>query len=271
MEEQGNVKNHERIRTLLKELKEIIENLEHLKNQVVDHLNSRQELEQSVVKMWIGDMKELYYSTFAAFQLFSDHIKGYSENATACLNYLKTIKSRLEQVSSELISIDSPESRNLERELRSQVESFSIKVKESIESSLSLQERFKPGQRVVKITDDEYHLPCATCGKSAVMISVEVDRNGKKDGILYEGLTHSRKIDLKHQSMIFNLLDKQDLAGLHEYFKEHLIYEGVDAYCPECDKIYCRDHYVVQDFFDEGFYDYSMGTCPEGHSRIVDD
>ena len=49
------------------------------------------------------------------------------------------------------------------------------------------------------------------------------------------------------------------------------IFEGLDAYCPECDEIYCYTHYNAQEFWDEGFYDYTKGTCPNGHVRDIDD
>ena len=45
----------------------------------------------------------------------------------------------------------------------------------------------------------------------------------------------------------------------------------MNAYCPDCDKIYCRKHYNVNVIWDDGYYDYSEGTCPKGHKRIIDD
>jgi hypothetical protein len=47
--------------------------------------------------------------------------------------------------------------------------------------------------------------------------------------------------------------------------------EGIDAFCPECDAIYCHSHYRTQVVEDEGFYDCTYGTCPRGHRRMIDD
>src|SRR5215218_306799 len=47
--------------------------------------------------------------------------------------------------------------------------------------------------------------------------------------------------------------------------------EWAPFYCPECDQCYCRDHWRQQMEFDEGFYDFTLGTCPRGHTRILDD
>ena len=49
------------------------------------------------------------------------------------------------------------------------------------------------------------------------------------------------------------------------------IEEGIDAYCPACDRIYCRDHYLMDVEYDDGFYDCTRATCPGGHRRMVDD
>ncbi len=46
---------------------------------------------------------------------------------------------------------------------------------------------------------------------------------------------------------------------------------GLDAYCPDCDKVYCRLDYNVDEKWDEGFYDCTYGTCPQGHRRLLDD
>lgn len=47
--------------------------------------------------------------------------------------------------------------------------------------------------------------------------------------------------------------------------------EWAPFYCPACDRCYCRDHWAMAMEFDEGFYDCTYGTCPEGHRRMIDD
>lgn len=47
--------------------------------------------------------------------------------------------------------------------------------------------------------------------------------------------------------------------------------EWAPFYCPECNACYCRVHWLEQLEFDEGFYDCTHGTCPEGHTRMLDD
>jgi hypothetical protein len=41
--------------------------------------------------------------------------------------------------------------------------------------------------------------------------------------------------------------------------------------CPDCQLNYCKDDWNINIVFDENFYDYTMGTCPNGHQYVVDD
>jgi hypothetical protein len=47
--------------------------------------------------------------------------------------------------------------------------------------------------------------------------------------------------------------------------------EWAPFYCPECRACYCRSHWREAMEFDEGFYDCTHGTCPRGHTRLLDD
>jgi hypothetical protein len=42
-------------------------------------------------------------------------------------------------------------------------------------------------------------------------------------------------------------------------------------YCPDCELNYCSKDWDTYVLFDEGFYDCTMGTCPNGHQHTLDD
>ncbi len=45
-------------------------------------------------------------------------------------------------------------------------------------------------------------------------------------------------------------------------------------YCPECEQVYCYNHWQVSVVFDSdfaGWYDCTYGICPQGHRRMIDD
>jgi hypothetical protein len=41
--------------------------------------------------------------------------------------------------------------------------------------------------------------------------------------------------------------------------------------CRECERNYCSDCWSTRVQYDEGFYDYTMGRCPEQHEQMLDD
>lgn len=41
--------------------------------------------------------------------------------------------------------------------------------------------------------------------------------------------------------------------------------------CPACERCYCAGHWVEVPVFDDGFYDFTTGTCPRGHETMIDD
>ena len=48
-------------------------------------------------------------------------------------------------------------------------------------------------------------------------------------------------------------------------------WELAPFYCPDCDLNYCRIDWRTYVLMDEGFYDCTMGICPDGHRHMVDD
>jgi hypothetical protein len=48
-------------------------------------------------------------------------------------------------------------------------------------------------------------------------------------------------------------------------------WELAPFYCPDCELNYCSGHWDANVIFDETFYDYTMGTCPNGHRYMIDD
>jgi hypothetical protein len=42
-----------------------------------------------------------------------------------------------------------------------------------------------------------------------------------------------------------------------------------DAYCPTCDRVYCKDHMTTRAFAHAGYGEWIVATCPRGHERKV--
>jgi hypothetical protein len=128
-------------------------------------------------------------------------------------------------------------------------------------------------RRIIRKDKEEFHILCDVCSKTAIVFKMGLFLD--KRGFVYTGITHETTLDESQMPRVFEFLTNDDLAGLHKFLnKETNMYEGLDAYCPECDKAYCSDHMrteVVMDEDDPGFYDCTYGTCPAGHRRMIDD
>ena len=126
-------------------------------------------------------------------------------------------------------------------------------------------------EKVEKVSESEVNLRCSECGKVSVVFRVGTWPYTERESLIVKGITHEVALNIKHAEKIFELLEKEDLARVHSIVDQHPSCEGIDAYCPECDKIYCWEHYNVKTEYDDGFYDCSCGTCPKGHERMIDD
>lgn len=124
--------------------------------------------------------------------------------------------------------------------------------------------------KVVKVGKTEYHILCEKCDK--LSMSLRIGEFYGKDGVIFKGLTHECAMSLDDWDKIKDMVEAKDLSALHEFVKVYVTMEdGLDGYCPECDKAYCRKHVRTRVVMDHGFYDCTYGTCPEGHERIIDD
>ncbi len=66
---------------------------------------------------------------------------------------------------------------------------------------------------------------------------------------------------------VANAITERDLAKLRSVEPEYAPF-----WCKTCRQSFCRDHWEPLDVtLDDGFYDATYGTCPNGHRQKVDD
>lgn len=230
--------------------------LETIKDKITAAFRGAHQLDRAAVEMWCGDAGEMYSAMVAVAGLLPEK----PEAATAML---EAALSRYLQVRSEVRALgDSQQALGHELD-----QVFSACLKEvrarSVSGNASPPD-FIP--RVVRFSPEEYRLPCSVCGAIAVVIK-SADGRPKCSGI-----TRSVTLDAAKKDALFSWLAAENLPALHSYMEvEREIEGGLDAYCPCCDKIFCREHYRVSERWDEGFYDCSYGECPAGHNRLIDD
>ncbi|MHA1819793.1 MAG: hypothetical protein ACTSU2_12405 [Promethearchaeota archaeon] len=121
------------------------------------------------------------------------------------------------------------------------------------------------------VREGHYQLICAKCGKIAAEIKSNKNQINDEIRIRYKGLMYSQEIKKEFGPKIMFFLRNKSIKELHEYFKTKINNVGIDSYCPECDKFYCRDHYILDIRYVDGVYKYTHAICPKGHKKIIDD
>lgn len=110
----------------------------------------------------------------------------------------------------------------------------------------------------------KYDFNCDVCGRWAGSIEVS-----KKELITtsFMGKTTMPK-GKKFLDSIIRDVERNDIKSV----LDKLLGNNLAFYCPRCDKSYCKDHWKTRMYWEDGaWYDYTMGTCPKGHERMIDD
>lgn len=145
--------------------------------------------------------------------------------------------------------------------------------------------RMNRKSEVIKDERDRYYITCATCGNKAISFGYPQENRNVIDEAfvktlgskyyLYQGITGSQNIPAEHVNAVIMLLEANKIKELNRYLVENCsFFEGLDAYCYRCNRVYCRDHYEIQVVMSDDFpgaYDCTMGICPRGHKRKIDD
>lgn len=253
-------------------IREYIQELENIKNQFIGFISSDDDIDNGTKSIWTSNAKEFYFSTVTAWEMLHFTVREIKNHLDDSKGFLYRAKSKLTQSISELKIFE--EEKKLTKLIKKAEMAFE-KCWNAFQNEYKLMEseiaNTKPIPRIIKISDHEYQLPCAICGELAVEYKIGVGQFDKEENLLYRGIICGTSLNKRLAPQLFGILENEDIAGAHEFMKKHHSYEGLDAYCPECDKIYCWNHYKLEEEWDEGFYDCTNGECPKGHKRMIDD
>jgi len=263
-----NIKSSERIW----KIRDYILELEDVKDRIIGFLNSDDDIDNGTRNIWISDAKEFYFSTVTAWEMLYLTVSGIKEHLDDSKGFLYRAKSRLTKSISELKIFE--KEKRLTKLIKKADTAFE-KCWNAFQYEYKLMEPeiriVEPISRVIKKSNHEYQLPCSICGEIAVDYKIGVGQFDKEEKLLYRGIICGTSLNKRLAHELFEILENEDIAGAHEFMRKYHSYEGLDAYCPECDKIYCWNHYKLEEEWEEGFYDCTYGECPEGHKRMIDD
>jgi hypothetical protein len=254
-----------------RKIRKDLEKVNEIIGEIIDFLNAFQKVNKSAKKMWIGDVKQFYYHLVSAWELLKPINKLGRENIQSSKNFLYSARNDFSRVVSILKIFNTDEKTKLISQLGYLFESCWISIWTIIKKLENFNSTVNHNTIINKISDLKYRLSCSVCGKNAVEFKVGYGKFDEKKSLVFQGITHESSLDINLANEAFNLLEEEDLAGLHAFLKNYHNYEGLDAYCPECNKVYCWEHYDAHEAYDEGFYDFTYGICPKGHKRMIDD
>jgi len=253
-------------------IRDSIQELEDLKDEILKYYESDSRSDQSSYGPWITDIKECYYSIVSAWEMLravSDGKKNYIES---CNSYLFLAKRKFSQVSSELKALKEKYLDKLNQSLTMIFNKCYELILTELKNLTPEEKLEKPEKRIIKISNQEYELPCSVCSKICINFRIGITDLFTKEGLLYTGITHQTSLNLKYANKVFSLLEDDNIAELHNFLESSsILEEGLDAYCPKCDKVYCWEHFNAYEEYDDGFYDCTYAECPEGHKRMIDD
>jgi hypothetical protein len=108
---------------------------------------------------------------------------------------------------------------------------------------------------------------CSLCAAEAGRIDLMGD--GSRGEIRRTSFTGklSGPLPPERLAAVREAVDGQDVRRLFALDREYTPF-----FCPSCDAIYCRAHWVVWDVFDnDGWHDSIRGRCLKGHERMLED
>ena len=114
---------------------------------------------------------------------------------------------------------------------------------------------------------------CALCNHLAG--TVELLPAGHPDGLSKETATIFLKDFIGTEKVVVTAAGSQAVQAALAAADAAALYKverlWAPFYCPECARVYCRQHWVIVPEYDEGYFDCSHGTCPQGHTRMTED
>jgi hypothetical protein len=111
--------------------------------------------------------------------------------------------------------------------------------------------------------DGSFALMCAACGESAVTFRAQ---NGNVSANSISNVNSITVWDGEMGRRLAELLEGDSARAVLDYLGSPEC-RACPAYCPECGRVYCREHYAVEEDWSDSWYTAGYATCPLGHQR----
>lgn len=126
--------------------------------------------------------------------------------------------------------------------------------------------------RVVRTASGAYALPCAACGGDAVTLTLDRVSPVAQEQLVVSSLspvTVFRSLAGPRMQDLVAVLDAGAVAAVVQHLRQTQP-GGCDAYCAECARIYCKEHYAIEAQWSGSWHEATYATCPLGHEHTID-
>ncbi|MHA1637593.1 MAG: hypothetical protein ACTSUB_06205 [Candidatus Thorarchaeota archaeon] len=246
-----------------------------------EHIDELEKIKDKIIALpdmdsaWVGDAKDFYFHVVSSWTLLKScpRLEGEELNKrTQNVKFsLTSAKDKYNQVLSEVKVLADSKGDKLCEQLESVFKLIFDAISESLEPYLPVSEDIPPANVIRKDGPMRFFLDCCVCSTTGAALIADPEAKGTPTRIIYGGITTGGTLKMKPDREIFDLLERGSLKDVHAYLQENTYLEdGIDAYCPECDTIYCENHLTIESAYDAGFITCTYATCPKGHRRIID-
>jgi hypothetical protein len=125
---------------------------------------------------------------------------------------------------------------------------------------------------VTKKSATSYALPCAACGADAVTMTLTKITTTSAEQMVVSSLSPVTVFRPMTGPRMADLIAQLN-AGVVEWVIKHLRETqagGCDAWCEQCDRLYCKAHYAVEAQWSGSWHEATYATCPLGHEHEID-
>ena len=125
---------------------------------------------------------------------------------------------------------------------------------------------------VRRTSDEAYAIPCAACGGDAITLTVQRVSPAVQEQLVVTSLspvTVFRSFAGPRMTDLIAVLNGGDVAAVVRHLRDTQP-GGCDAYCPDCDRVYCKTHYAIEAQWSGSWHEATYATCPLGHEHTID-
>lgn len=124
----------------------------------------------------------------------------------------------------------------------------------------------------VRRTGGGFALPCSVCDADAVTLTLSRAGPAAREQLVVSSLspvTVFRSLAGPRMADLLALLEAGDVAAVVQHLNATQP-GGCDAYCPECQRVYCKTHYSIEAQWTGSWHEATFATCALGHEHMVD-